>query len=200
MLLVTGLGNPSARFARTRHNFGYWAVDALASDRGLSFVPGKGDYVMAGRAKDGLVLLKPTSSMNECGVPVREALTAIGATPDGMLLLSDDIDLPLGKLRFRARGGAGGHKGLESIIYALESEDFPRLRLGIATDAPMRPSEKYVLEPFRKRDQPLVTRTLLRAVEAVNAYREQGIDYAMARFHQPPINEVVTKVGEAQSS
>jgi PTH1 family peptidyl-tRNA hydrolase len=177
------LGNPGSQFAKTRHNFGYWVVDAVADARRLSFAPGKGDYIMAVRELDDLALIKPTAFMNESGLPVREALAFFHAAPQDMLVIFDDIDLPLGGLRFRPRGGAGGHKGMASIIYHLGSEDFPRLRLGIATDALLRPSEKYVLQPFRPRDEPLVAQVLEQSVAGINYYLEQGIEEAMTWFN-----------------
>ncbi len=186
MRLIIGLGNPGSRFARTRHNFGYRGVEALAGSRHLAFIPGKGDYVMAVQQSDDLALVKPTAFMNESGLAVREALAFFQAEPEDMLVVFDDIDLPLGSLRFRPRGGAGGHKGMTSIIYHVGSEDFPRLRLGIATEAPLRPSEKYVLEPFRPRDEPLVVRVLEQAVDGINCYLEWGIEQTMTRFNTSP--------------
>ena len=183
MRLIIGLGNPGSRYARTRHNFGYRALEALAHAWRLSFAPGKGDYIMAVRESDDLALVKPTAFMNESGLPVREALAYFHAAPQDMLVIFDDIDLPLGGLRFRPRGGAGGHKGMASIIYHLGSEDFPRLRLGIATDAPLRPSEKYVLEPFRSRDKPLVAQVLEQSVTGINYYLEQGIEETMNKYN-----------------
>lgn len=183
MRLILGLGNPGSQYAKTRHNFGYWAVEALACSRQVSFVPGKGDYVMAVRESDDLALVKPTAFMNESGLAVREALAFFQAAPEDMLVVFDDIDLPLGSLRFRPGGGAGGHKGMISIIYHLGSENFPRLRLGIATEAPLRPSEKYVLEPFRPRDEPLVVRVLEQAVDGINCFLECGIEQTMTRFN-----------------
>ena len=183
MRLIIGLGNPGSRYARTRHNFGYRALESLAHAWSMSFVPGKGDYIMAVRESDDLALVKPTAFMNESGLPVREALAYFHAAPQDMLVIFDDIDLPLGGLRFRPRGGAGGHKGMASIIYHLGSEDFPRLRLGIAADAPLRPSEKYVLQPFRPRDEPLVAQVLEQSVAGINYYLEQGIEQTMTRFN-----------------
>ncbi len=183
MRLIVGLGNPGSRYTRSKHNFGYRAVEALARSRQLVFAPGKGDYLAALQQSDDLVLIKPTSFMNESGLPVREALAYFGSNPEEMLVVFDDIDLPLGSLRFRSRGGAGGHKGMTSLIYHLGSENFPRLRLGIATDAPLRPSEKYVLEPFRLRDKPLVERILEEAVNGINHYLESDIERTMSRYN-----------------
>jgi PTH1 family peptidyl-tRNA hydrolase len=181
--IVIGLGNPGPRFAKTRHNFGYWVVDALAASRGVSYTAGKGAYVLAIQEAAEMIFLKPTAFMNESGLPVREALTYFQVTPEDMLVVFDDIDLPLGTLRFRPRGGAGGHKGMSSIIYHLETEDFPRLRLGIATDAPLRPSEQYVLEPFRPRDEPMVAAVLNQAVEGIGHFLEHGMEDTMARYN-----------------
>ncbi len=183
MRLIIGLGNPGSRYAGTRHNFGYRALESLAHAWSWSFVPGKGDYIVALRESDDLALVKPTAFMNESGLPVKEALAYFHAAPQDMLVIFDDIDLSLGSLRFRPRGGAGGHKGMESIIYHLGSEDFPRLRLGIAIDAPLRPSEKYVLEPFRPKDEPLVAQVLKQAVDGIDYYLEQGIERTMTRFN-----------------
>ncbi|UCH63314.1 MAG: aminoacyl-tRNA hydrolase [Fidelibacterota bacterium] len=186
MRLIIGLGNPGSRYARTRHNFGYRALESLAHAWSLAFVPGKGDYIMAVRESEDLALVKPTAFMNESGLPVKEALAHFHVTLPDMLVIFDDIDLPLGSLRFRPRGGAGGHQGMASIIYHLGSEDFPRLRLGIATDAPLRPSEEYVLEPFRSRDEPQVAQVLEQAVDGIEYYLEQGIERTMTRFNTRP--------------
>ena len=183
MRLIIGLGNPGPRYTRSKHNFGYWAVEALARSRQLVFAPGRGDYLVAAQQPDDLALIKPASFMNESGLPVKEALEYFGSNPEDMLVVFDDIDLPLGSLRFRARGGAGGHKGMTSLIYHLGSEDFPRLRLGIATDAPLRPSEKYVLEPFRPRDKPLVERILEEAVNGINHFLESDMERTMSRYN-----------------
>ena len=199
MRLVVGLGNPGSRYAKTRHNFGYRVVDALASARRLSFAAGKGDYVAAVRESDDLALVKPTGFMNASGLPVREALAYFQALPEDMLVVFDDIDLPLGSLRFRPRGGAGGHKGMSSIIYQLGSEDFPRLRLGIATDAPLRPSEQYVLQPFRPQDEHLVGQVLALAVAGMNHYLEHGIESTMTRYNTRP-TEGTMETGKAHSN
>lgn len=183
MRLVVGLGNPGRRYAGTRHNFGYWAADKFAAARKIKFIPGKGDYVYAAHEADDLAVIKPTSFMNVCGVAVRDAAAAFETALEDTLVVYDDIDLPLGTLRFRSSGGAGGHKGMESIIYQLGSEDFPRLRLGIASDAPMRPSEKYVLDSFRPGDEPVVEEVVQRSVEGIDTFLTDGIDAAMTRFN-----------------
>lgn len=199
MQLIVGLGNPGPRYATTRHNFGFWVVDALAQQWRLAFKPGTGEYVCVVRSDGALAVIKPTAFMNDSGGPVSAALAFFGAAQMDMLVVSDDIDLPLGSMRFRARGSAGGHKGLAAVIFALESDEFPRLRLGIATDVQMRPSEKYVLEPFRSRDEPLVKATLRRALDGIHTYLQQGVDEAMTRFNPAPMGEPGAKLKETSS-
>ncbi len=184
MHLLIGLGNPGKRYALTRHNFGFWLMDDLARRLDLTFKPGRGSYLVARGGE--VILVKPTASMNNSGLPVREALTFFQAGQDEMMVVYDDIDLPLGALRFRPAGGDGGHRGMESVIYQLASEKFGRLRIGIATDAPMRPSEKYVLRPFRKQDQPLVDEVHQNAADGLVYYMENGIEPAMTRYNSRP--------------
>ena len=188
MRIIIGLGNPGPRFSNTRHNFGFWIANAFAAKQGLGFLPGKGDYLFASSKKEDLVVIKPTCFMNESGLPVREALNHFGGLPADILVTYDDIDLPLGMVRFRAGGSAGTHKGIASIIYHLETEDFHRLRLGIATDVPLRPSERYVLEPFRPKDEQAVSEVLDLAVEGLDYYLLHGIDKAMTRFNPRDMN------------
>ena len=197
MQLVVGLGNPGRRYAGTRHNFGYRVVNRMAEVRQVAYLPGKGDYLYAELTTGDSVLIKPTSFMNTCGTSVQEAMTFFGAALENTLVVFDDIDLPLGTLRFRSRGGAGGHKGVESIIYQLESEDFPRLRLGIASDVPMRPSEKYVLESFRPDDEPVVEEVVVRSLEGIEDCLANGIDSAMTRFNAPAMDISLEGKGES---
>ena len=187
MHLLIGLGNPGKQYAQTRHNFGFWLMDELARRHDISFKPGRGDYLVARGGE--VILVKPTASMNNSGLPVREALTFFQAATAELLVAHDDIDLPLGMLRFRPAGGAGGHRGMESVIYQLGTEQFGRLRLGIATDTPMRPSEKYVLRPFRKVDQLLVDEVRKKAADGLQYYMENGIEPTMTRYNSRPESE-----------
>ena len=186
MPLLVGLGNPGRRYAGTRHNFGFWVIDELARRFETPFVPGRGDYLVARKGGEDVILIKPTASMNRSGLPVREALSFFKASPSEMLVMYDDIDLPLGTIRFRPSGSAGGHRGIESVIYQLGTQQFGRLRLGIATNAPMRPSEKYVLGPFRKEDKALVNEVLKMGVDGLQYYLKHGIEPTMTRFNSKP--------------
>ena len=146
MTILVGLGNPGRTYSDTKHNFGFWVLELFTEKKSLTFQAGKGNYLLA--KKGDLVCIKPTIFMNTIGVSLLDVKQFFKAETENFLVVYDDIDLPLGTLRFRKSGGTGGHKGIESIIYQLQSEDFNRLRMGIATDDDMRPSEKYVLSPF----------------------------------------------------
>jgi len=186
MQLIVGLGNAAPEYSSTRHNFGFRVVDALALSRNMTFHPGKGDYILAVHEADQFAIVKSVGFMNESGWAVRDAMDFVKAEVKDVLIVFDDIDLDLGTLRFRPSGGSSGHKGMESVIAQIESEDFPRLRLGIASDAPMKPSEKYVLEPFREQDQTLVNEVVYRAIDGLEKYLESNIEIAMARFNADP--------------
>jgi PTH1 family peptidyl-tRNA hydrolase len=129
------------------------------------------------------MLLKPTTYMNSSGLAVSEACRYFNIPPEQILLVYDDIDLPLGKLRFRSAGGTGGHRGVESVIYHLQTDNFARLRLGIATEEPMRPAETYVLQPFPKGTEEQVTAVINTAVEGLDYFLTHGITATMNQYN-----------------
>ncbi len=148
-----------------------------------SFRTGKGSYLYS-RFPDGTLLMRPTTFMNNSGIAVAQVSNYFGITAEQLLLIYDDIDLPLGSIRFRDQGGSGGHKGVESVITRLGTDSFHRLRLGIGTDEEMRPAEHYVLKPFGKKYMPVVREVIDRAVEAVTFYRKNTIVEAMNHYNQ----------------
>jgi len=181
MKLIIGLGNPGSEYANTKHNFGFWVIDQLVQNRSLKYKSGKGEYVYA---KDGdLILAKPTTYMNNSGLAVREICQFFNLSFNNVIVVYDDIDLPLGTIRFRSSGGTGGHKGIESIIYQLKSENYYRLKLGIATDEKMRPAEKYVLKPFSNRYDDEIKIVINQACNALSFFIDNGIDKAMNKFN-----------------
>ena len=182
MNILVGLGNPGRKYSDTKHNFGFWALDRFTEKYSLNFQAGKGDYLLAKRGQ--LLCIKPTSFMNNSGVTLFDVKQFFKAEPKKFLVVYDDIDLPLGALRFRKEGGAGGHKGIESIIYHLQSEDFNRLRIGIATDENIRPSEKYVLSPFQKRDEELKNEMIEKACEGIDYYLSHEMKETMNKFNE----------------
>ncbi len=143
---VIGLGNPGQRYEGTRHNLGFEVVGRLAGEAGFS--AGKGNYFLGRKIIDSLeiVLLKPTTYMNRSGLAVLELVESFGLTPPEMLVVADDFNLPLGRIRLRKGGTDGGHRGLASIIYHLGSDDFPRIRMGIGPAPEGMAAEEFVLE------------------------------------------------------
>ena len=182
MNILVGLGNPGRKYSDTKHNFGFWILEKFAEKRSLTFQAGKGDYLLA--KKGDLVCIKPTIFMNTIGVSLLDVKQFFKAETENFLVVYDDIDLPLGTLRFRKSGGTGGHKGIESIIYQLQSEDFNRLRMGIATDDDMRPSEKYVLTPFQNREEKLKNEMLEKACEGIDYFLSHDMKETMNKFNE----------------
>ena len=182
MNILVGLGNPGRKYSDTKHNFGFWVLDRFTKIRSLTFQAGKGDYLLA--KKGGLVCIKPTTFMNNSGVSLLDVKQFFKADLEKILVVYDDIDLPLGILRFRKEGGTGGHKGVESIIYQLQSEDFNRLRIGIATDDNMGPSEKYVLSPFKKQEENLKNKIIEKSCDGIDYYLSHDMKETMNKFNE----------------
>ena len=181
MKLIIGLGNPGTGYAKTKHNFGFWVIDQLVQNRSLKYKSGKGDYLYA---KSGdLILAKPTTDMNNSGIAVGEICRYFDVSTEDVIVTYDDIDLPLGAIRLRPSGGTGGHRGVESIIYHLKSENYNRLRLGIATDEHMRPAEKYVLKPFPEKYNDEIKIVINHACDALDYFLDNGIIEAMNKFN-----------------
>jgi PTH1 family peptidyl-tRNA hydrolase len=193
--LIVGLGNPGPRYAATRHNYGFMAADALIDRaRELGGAPkavlsARKDMeaqaislpVLPGGAFAQFVCIKPLTFMNLSGRAVRAAMDFYKLGPQDVLVLHDELDLPLGRMRAKRGGGNAGHNGLKSLTQELGSPDFVRLRLGIGRPEPGRDVAGYVLEPFRAEEIPVVRRVLPAAVDGVMTYFEDGLDAAMRR-------------------
>ena len=190
-MIIIGLGNPGTQYKDTKHNMGYWILDKLANQYGLEFKLGKHEYMYA--KNNQMTLLKPLTFMNNSGLAIRDYIDYFNLQNKNILVIYDDVDLPLGTLRFRLGGGSGGHKGIESIIYQLESDDFNRLRIGIATDEDMRPSEKYVLSPFHKKDEELRNNMIEKACEGIKYYLSNDIKETMNQFNEKIKNKGVNE-------
>lgn len=180
--LVAGLGNPGSEYEQTRHNIGFMVVDRLAAESGSTWE--KSAKWSALYARQGeLILLKPMTYMNRSGEAIRATLDFYKIQPSEMLVVLDDLALPLGLVRLRASGGAGGHNGLESIIVQFGTEAIPRLRVGIGA-APNEGATDYVLGQFLEEEKPLVRSTIDRAVEAVKCAIDKGLVSAMNTFNK----------------
>ena len=194
MFFVIGLGNPEKRYIGTRHNIGFDVVDCLAQELRMQFKPGRGEFLIAqGSFRDQQVsLVKPLTFMNESGVAVMEIRDQFEATNDELLVVCDDFQLPIGKLRLRLSGSDGGHNGLYSIIYHLQSDEFPRLRCGIAS--PAMPTDKnlladFVLAPFTADELPVVHEMTTQAKDACLLALTDGVTKAMNVFNKKLASE-----------
>ena len=182
MNILVGLGNPGKKYSDTKHNFGYWIIDKYAQKNNFEFMSGKGDYLIA--KKEETACIKPTTFMNNSGLAILDAKQFFKVKIDNIFIIYDDIDLPLGLLRFKKKGSAGGHKGIESIIYHLQSDEFNRLRVGIATNENMKPSEKFVLSPFLDRDKKLINESIEKACDGISFFLSHGITKTMNKYNE----------------
>ena len=181
--LLVGLGNPGSRYTQTRHNVGFLALDRLAASAGEAFrqqAKLQGHLAEVGTGAKRLRLLKPQTFMNDSGRSVRATLDWFGLETDQLLVVVDDMDLPLGRLRLRASGSAGGHNGLRSLIAHLGTTDFARLRIGIGAPAgdPLERKSRavgHVLGPFSAGEQPLLDQVLAEVSRGVALIRAQGL-------------------------
>lgn len=148
MRVIIGLGNPGSEYHHTRHNIGFDIVDAVAADRKIEFDAGRGEFLIARGSyrENEFVLIKPLTYMNNSGIAVAEVLDNFGVPGENLLVVVDDFHIPLGTLRLRRQGSSGGHNGLYSIMYHLQSENFPRLRFGIGSES--MPKQKSGMADF----------------------------------------------------
>ena len=183
--LIVGLGNPGRQYEDTRHNVGFMVLDRLAAASGAVFqsVP-KWQSHLAKLPGSGTILLKPQTFMNLSGRAIQQILSFHKWTPEQMLVIYDDVALPLGSLRFREKGSAGGHNGIKSILQHLGDDAFPRLKLGIGGSQPGE-MVGHVLGKFAPDERPALENMLATALEAVQLARSQGIATAANRYHTP---------------
>jgi PTH1 family peptidyl-tRNA hydrolase len=178
--IVLGIGNPDEKYADTRHNVGWRVVDALSGKTGAKFRKAGFEFWAAeGRlGRHGIVLVKTWTYVNGTGRAVPELLKRYG---DEMMVVCDDVDLPVGKLRIRKQGSSGGHNGLQSIADALGHEAFARLRIGIGGG---RRDPDYVLGRFGKDERPAIEKAVEEACEAVRCWADEGVETCMTRFNR----------------
>lgn len=186
--LIVGLGNPGETYRDTRHNIGFMVLDEIARRLGTAFREEKRWSGLVAKFTGGH-LLKPLTFMNDSGRSVQSVAHFYKATPAQTLVVYDDVDLPLGRMRFRTSGSAAGHNGISSLITALGTQDFPRLKVGIAP-ADGRPAGErmvgHVLGTFRAEEQPALQTVIQRAADAVLSVLDRGLDAAMNVFNRQP--------------
>jgi PTH1 family peptidyl-tRNA hydrolase len=198
--LIVGLGNPEPKYDRTRHNIGFEVIDELARVWGIPLVLNKrfNGLVGEGRSPVGKVrLLKPLTYMNRSGQAIRAALDWYKLPPESVLTVYDDMDLPLGRLRLRLAGSAGGHNGIKSTIAHLGTQEFPRLRLGIGRPRAIAgESISHVLGKFAPEEQPVVQRVLGLSVAAIELGLRDGVSKAMSLYNNQDVGQNAGKVGD----
>ena len=189
MKLIVGLGNPGVRYRWTRHNVGFQVVDRFAlskeipiSTRRFTAIYGKGSL-----DDEEIVLLKPLTYMNLSGEAVKKAAQAFRIPLEDLIVVHDDLDLSSGKLRFRQRGGDGGHQGIRSIIEALGGNGFLRLKIGIGRPPQGMDPADYVLTPLEEPERAHYSAIFSRAAESLTVLLLEGIEAAMSRFQGKPI-------------
>lgn len=184
--LIVGLGNPGAEYRDTRHNVGFMVVDAVARKHHLQVKVRRNQAHIGEGAIDGrpIALAKPMTFMNLSGQAVSALMRRFRLDPQETLVIYDDVALPLGRLRIRPDGSAGGHNGIKSIIGSIGSQDFPRIRIGIGS--PNRDMIDHVLSRFHRSEMDAVRDAVARASDAVEMILESGLEPAMNRFNTAP--------------
>lgn len=184
--LIAGLGNPGPKYEYTRHNAGFLCIDLLAQQLSVKIDRIKFKSIVADVAIEGrrCLLMKPQTFMNNSGEAVRDAANFYKIPPEHVIILFDDISLPPGKLRIRRKGSDGGHNGIKSIIYLLNSDQFPRVKLGVgAKPHPDYDLADWVLSPFQKDELPRMKEALEKACEAVRLIVQDDMDHAMNLYN-----------------
>lgn len=186
---IVGLGNPGLEYKSTKHNIGFSVVKELAKENKIR-IKEKRYYALIGKGRiagEDVVLVMPQTYMNRSGDTVGDLVRDEVKQLDDVIIVCDDINLKLGRVRLKKQGSAGGHKGLESIISELATDNFPRLRVGIATDVHKGDITRYVLAPFRRRERRNVSHVLLLAEDALLCWIKEGMDKAMSKFNAKKI-------------
>jgi len=185
--LIVGLGNPGVEYQFTPHNLGFLAIDRIAHERGVE-VRNRQCRALTARAVIGsetVLLAKPETFMNLSGISVRELVSKHDVRPEeDLIVIQDELDFPLGTLRIHRRRSSAGHNGIESIINALGTQDFLRIRMGVAPDHKIEDGMSYLLAPFRKAQLKVVDEMLDVAADAVKAILADGAAAAMNRFNR----------------
>ncbi|MGE5313340.1 MAG: aminoacyl-tRNA hydrolase [Acidobacteriota bacterium] len=191
MKCIVGLGNPGSNYAPTRHNIGFRVVETIAAERRILLVPGDGDYYRGifRLEDDEVVLAMPTTFMNNSGTAVRDLCRFYSLSPKDVLIVFDDFQIPFGTLRLRPEGSDGGHNGLGSVIYQMETEEIPRLRFGVGGDTmpdahTHESMASYVLRAFEMEEEKMMPMLLQKAAEACTAWARDGMSKAMNAYNR----------------
>lgn len=183
--LIVGLGNPGLEYRSNRHNVGFMVIDRLANDLGVKLGKYQFKALTGSQIKEGKkwIIAKPQTFMNLSGTAVGSLIKFYKIPLDHLLVIHDDIDLPMGTIRIRPKGGSAGQNGMNSIIGRLGTEDFPRMRVGIGRPSRQRTAANYVLADFQKNEKIILDGLLDKCSEAVKTYVQSGLDAAMNRYN-----------------
>jgi PTH1 family peptidyl-tRNA hydrolase len=188
MLLIAGLGNPEKKYAGTRHNVGFEASEILRLNMGWGPMKTRfhSEFVQGKIGGEPCLLCRPLTYMNNSGLAIREIADFYKIDPANIVVLYDDVALPLGALRVRGNGSAGGHNGIKSIIAHLGTQDFPRVRIGVGEKPAGWDLADYVLEHFHTEEIPIIREACERAAQAVEVLARDGLAKAMNQYNQKP--------------
>ena len=188
MKLIVGLGNPGSQYELTRHNIGFIVIDFFAEFLQIRFKEGKGDWLEAkGKLNDeDVYLLKPLTYMNNSGIAVREFIEMHDLNESDVLVVVDDFQIPLGMIRVRKDGSDGGHNGLSSIIYHLNSDEFPRMRIGIGKNEDLKKEEfiDFVLGNFEKEEIEVIKKLIPVYIDCIKSFITDGVTKTMNNFNK----------------
>ena len=185
MRIIVGLGNPGVRYASTRHNIGFRCIDAMARSWGISLSQRRAKVVLGlgTHLEQEVVLAKPRTFMNNSGEGVHYLLTRFSVQPSELLVIYDEMALPMGKLRLRVAGSDAGHNGIRSIITALNTQEFPRMRIGIGRPSLEDGNIAHVLDRFSPEEEPVIAEAVEQVILATECLLEENIDRAMNKFN-----------------
>ena len=186
MWAVVGLGNPGRRYAGTRHNVGFICIKRLAKAWNIRLRKKifHSKAVQVERKGERVLLALPLTYMNNSGLAVKEILKGRGVKPEHFIVVYDDLDIPLGEIRIRKKGGPGTHRGMSSIVQEIGTTEFPRIRIGIGPLSPDEDATEYVLSPFNREEDPHLDKGLKKAQEALEMVLSGGVEKAMNLYNQ----------------
>ena len=178
MKVIIGLGNPGKKYSMTRHNIGFMVIDELSNRLGLKFKSGKGEYLYASNSK--VMLIKPLTYMNNSGIAVQEMMQYFKILTTDLLVVFDDLDLPFGKIRIRSNGSSGGHNGIKSILYHLNTDMFHRVKVGISNEKrEFIEADKFVLGKFLKEEREVIEEIITKCADIVEKFISKDIEEAI---------------------
>ncbi|MGH7275070.1 MAG: aminoacyl-tRNA hydrolase [Nitrospiria bacterium] len=191
MKLIVGLGNPGPQYKKTRHNVGIMVIETLASECRIAFSEKHEAFLLgSGRVDhEPILIAKPRTFMNLSGAAVRHILEKTGVDPSHLIVVHDDIDLALGRIQIKTKGGHGGHKGILSILSTLQTDQFYRLRIGVGRPPRDLDAAEYVLRPFKSEEHFLLAGVLRQSVEALRCMVVVGTHKAMERYNRKVISD-----------